>query len=162
MLDSPVIREDPEVEAARQSNVFRAPKVYADREEMVARYRTIPPQDRYEPYVVDRVARHSITEVEGGYTWKFDPRVFNPWRNVITDLLPLIDCRVALFRAEFGLVTPDIGQFMYEQLGRIAPVVEIPEAGHHMMLDQPLLLITALRTLLADWEHSTPRPRGAS
>ncbi len=24
------------------------------------------------------------------------------------------------------------------------------------MLDQPLLLLTALRTLLADWDHSEP------
>jgi pimeloyl-ACP methyl ester carboxylesterase len=45
---------------------------------------------------------------------------------------------------------------MYEQLGRVAPVVEIPLAGHHVMLDQPLLLVTALRTMLADWEHSVP------
>lgn len=51
-------------------------------------------------------------------------------------------CRVALFRAEDGLVTPDIGAYMYERLGRRAPVVEIPEAGHHMMLDQPLSLLT--------------------
>jgi hypothetical protein len=35
-------------------------------------------------------------------------------------------------------------------------VVEIPEAGHHLMLDQPLSLLTALRTLLADWDHSRP------
>jgi pimeloyl-ACP methyl ester carboxylesterase len=160
VLDSPVIRQDPEVEAARHTDIFRAPKVYPDAEQMVARFRTIPAQDHYEPYILDHVARHSIMAVEGGYTWRFDPRVFNPWRNLITDLLPLVDCRVALFRAEHGLVTPDIGQFMYEQLGRIAPVVEIPEAGHHMMLDQPLLLLTALRTLLADWEHSTPHRRG--
>lgn len=45
---------------------------------------------------------------------------------------------------------------MYDALGRVAPVIEIPEAGHHAMLDQPLLLLTALRTLLADWDHSEP------
>jgi len=27
------------------------------------------------------------------------------------------------------------------------------------MLDQPLLLLTALRTLLADWDHSEPHRR---
>jgi pimeloyl-ACP methyl ester carboxylesterase len=53
-------------------------------------------------------------------------------------------------------VTPDIGNSMYEALGRVAPVIELPEAGHHAMLDQPLVLLTALRTLLADWEHSDP------
>ena len=44
-----------------------------------------------------------------------------------------------------------------ETLGRVAPVIEIPEAGHHAMLDQPLLLLTAIRTLLADWTHCEPR-----
>jgi hypothetical protein len=33
-------------------------------------------------------------------------------------------------------------------------VVEIPEAQHHVMLDQPLALVAALRALLADWRHS--------
>jgi hypothetical protein len=48
---------------------------------------------------------------------------------------------------------------MYDQLGRNAPVIEIPEAYHHMMLDQPLLLVMGLRTLLADWEHSVAKRR---
>ena len=67
-------------------------------------------------------------------------------------------CRLALLRSECGLVTPDIGASMYEKLGRVTPVIEIPEAGHHAMLDQPLILLTALRTLLADWDHSEPLP----
>jgi pimeloyl-ACP methyl ester carboxylesterase len=72
-------------------------------------------------------------------------------------VLPNVRCRVALFRAEHGLVTPDIGAYMYELLGRNAHVIEVPEAYHHMMLDQPLSLVTGLRTLLADWENSLPR-----
>jgi pimeloyl-ACP methyl ester carboxylesterase len=56
-------------------------------------------------------------------------------------------------------VTPEIGAFMFERLGRVTPVIEIPEAGHHAMLDQPLLLLTALRSLLADWDHSEPHRR---
>jgi len=45
---------------------------------------------------------------------------------------------------------------MYDRLGRLAPVIEIPAAGHHVMLDQPLALITGIRTLLSDWDHSRP------
>ncbi|MEC7144654.1 MAG: alpha/beta hydrolase, partial [Actinomycetota bacterium] len=71
-------------------------------------------------------------------------------------------CRVALLRCEYGLVTPDIGDYMYEQLGRVAPVIELPTAGHHPMLDVPLILITALRSLLADWDHSRPLRRPAN
>ena len=47
---------------------------------------------------------------------------------------------------------------MYDRLGRAAPVIEIPDAGHHVMLDQPLALITGLRTLLSDWDHSSASP----
>jgi pimeloyl-ACP methyl ester carboxylesterase len=56
-------------------------------------------------------------------------------------------------------VTKDIGDAMFERLGRVAPVFELPEAGHHPMLDQPLILLTAIRALLADWEHSEPHRR---
>jgi pimeloyl-ACP methyl ester carboxylesterase len=70
-----------------------------------------------------------------------------------------VRCRFALLRAEYGLVTRSIGAEMYDDLGHNAPVIEIPEAGHHPMLDQPLILLTALRTLLADWDHSEPHRR---
>jgi pimeloyl-ACP methyl ester carboxylesterase len=36
------------------------------------------------------------------------------------------------------------------------PFIEIPEARHHVMLDQPLAFVAALRTLLQEWRHSTP------
>ncbi len=36
----------------------------------------------------------------------------------------------------------DIGAYMYEQLGRVAPIVEVPLAWHHIMLDQPIPLVT--------------------
>ena len=156
ILDSPVTAPDPEMEAARQGKIFGPLRVYPDVETALTRFRTVPEQDHYLPYVMDHVGRHSLRAVEGGVSWKYDPNIFVPGRAESRNLLPQVSCRVALFRSEHGLVTPEIGEYMYELLGRIAPVVEIPEAGHHLMLDQPLLLLTALRTLLADWEHSSP------
>ena len=32
-----------------------------------------------------------------------------------------------------------------------APIVEVPEAQHHVMLDQPLAFVAALRMLLENW-----------
>jgi pimeloyl-ACP methyl ester carboxylesterase len=155
VMDSPVTAPDPEMEGSRR-NQFRDPKVYPDAATAITRFRTVPEQDHYEPYVMAHVAATSLRPTEGGVTWKFDPAIFMPRRSAANELLPNITCRVALFRAEHGLVTPDIGAYMYEQLGRVAPVIEVPLAGHHLMLDQPLLVVTALRTLLADWEHSVP------
>src|SRR5580692_7978550 len=40
---------------------------------------------------------------------------------------------------------------MSSLMGPRAPVVEVPEARHHVMLDQPLAFIAALRMLLDGW-----------
>jgi pimeloyl-ACP methyl ester carboxylesterase len=40
------------------------------------------------------------------------------------------------------------------------PVAALPDAGHHPMLDQPLALVAALRTLLAVWPDGSARRVG--
>ncbi len=159
VCDSPINRPDPEVDAAQAGRAFGRKRLYPDLETALARFRPIPEQDRYEHYVLDHVARHSLRQVEDGYTWKFDHDVFGAVEHPRTAARPYLSrvrTRVALLASEHGLVTPEVGRYMYDQLGRVAPVIELPEAGHHPMLDVPLLLITAIRTLLADWEHSVP------
>jgi pimeloyl-ACP methyl ester carboxylesterase len=163
LLDSGVRAPDPEVEAARVGVAFGPLRTYPTVDEALPRFRTVPDQPTSLPYVMDHVARTSLRAVEGGYTWKFDPKIFDRRDIPSGEVLAGVRCRLALFRAEFGLVTRDIGEYMYEQLGRIAPVVEVPLAWHHIMLDQPIALVMGLRTLLADWEHSIPqRARGQS
>jgi pimeloyl-ACP methyl ester carboxylesterase len=158
ILDSPVRRPDPEEEEGARGKAFRNPKVYSDEKTALEHYRLVPDQPCDNEFILDHIARRSLVETEGGFTWKFDPTVFRRVTpRAAHEVLPEVRCRVALFRAEFGLVTEDIGEYMYELLDRNAPVIEVPNAHHHLMLDQPLALITGLRTLLADWEHSVPR-----
>jgi pimeloyl-ACP methyl ester carboxylesterase len=153
-IDSPVRDLTPEDRAARQHRAFGPLRVYPTRQDAVARFHPVPDQPTL-AYVADHVAATSVRPVEGGWTWKFDPRIFT--RDHLTpELLTRLDCRVALFRAEYGMVTPQQGEVMYDRLGRVAPVIEIPAAGHHIMLDQPIALVAALRTLLSDWDHSIP------
>ena len=153
-IDSPVRDMAPEDRAARQHRAFGPLRVYPTPEAAVARFRPIPDQPTL-AYIADHVAATSIRPAKEGWTWKFDPRVFA--RDHLTpELLTRLDCRVALFRAEHGLVTPQQGEVLYDRLGRVAPVIEIPVAAHHIMLDQPVALVAALRTLLADWDHSIP------
>jgi pimeloyl-ACP methyl ester carboxylesterase len=163
ICDSPVAELDPEISAYHLREAFGRPRTYPDLEDAVAHFRTVPAQVHYLDYVIDDVARHSLKRVEGGWQWKFDRRIFEQFgagmRSIAAPYLAEVNCRLALLRSECGLVTPDIGESMYEKLGRVTPVIEIPEAGHHAMLDQPLLLLTALRTLLADWDHSDPHRR---
>lgn len=160
VCDSPVTEPDPAAESYRLKEAFGNPRTYPSLDEALARFRTVPPQEHYLPYVMDHVGRHSLHPVEGGFQWKFDRNVFAQFsggiRGVALPYLKQVRCRFALLRSEYGLVTAEISAGMYEALGRVAPVIEIPEAGHHAMLDQPLVLLTALRTLLADWDHSEP------
>jgi pimeloyl-ACP methyl ester carboxylesterase len=153
-VDSPIRDMAPEDREARQHRAFGPLRVYPTREAIIARFRPIPDQPAL-AWITEHVAATSIRPAEGGWTWKFDPQVFA--RDSLTpELLTRLDCRVALFRAEHGLVTPQQGEAIYDRLGRIAPLIEIPVAGHHIMLDEPVALAAALRTLLADWDHSIP------
>jgi pimeloyl-ACP methyl ester carboxylesterase len=154
VIDSPVRDVTPEDRAAREQRAFGPLRVYPSREAAIARFRTIPDQPVL-PYIAAHIADTSIRAVEGGWSWKFDPRIFD--RQQFTPaLLTRLDCRVALFRAEHGILSAQMSEVMYDRLGRLAPVIEIPAAGHHVMLDQPIALVTGIRTLLSDWDHSLP------
>jgi len=132
------------------------PITYPARADALAHFRTIPPQETL-PYTAAHVAATSVRPAPdgNGWTWKFDPHVFAR-EQFRAALLTRLDCRVALFRAEHGIMSVQMSEAMYDRLGRVAPVIEIPAAGHHIMLDQPVALIAALRTLLSDWDHSRP------
>ena len=165
ICDSPVTTPDPEVQSFRLKEAFGRVRTYETLELALERFRTVPAQDGDLDYVMHHVARRSLRPAGSGWQWKFDRRIFEQFsesvRGVAVPYLSQVRCRLALLRSERGLVTADIAAFMYDSLGRVAPVVELPEAGHHAMLDQPLVLLTALRTLLADWAHSDPhRVRG--
>ena len=154
VIDSPLRDRTPEEQAARRQRTFAQLLVYPTREAIMARFRPIPDQPVL-GYVAEHVAATSIRPVDGGWTWKWDPAVF---RNREEPVAPLsrLDCRAALFRAEHGILSAEMSDLIYDRLGRVAPVIEIPVAGHHVMLDQPIALAAALRTLLSDWDHSLP------
>ena len=165
VCDSPVTEPDPEIGAYHLREAFGQPRTYESVEEAVARFRTVPAQPHYLDYVMDHVARRSLKPVDDGFQWKFDRRIFEQFgagmRSIALPYLDDVTCRLAVLKSEYGLVTDDIGASMYDQLGRVTPIIEIPEAGHHAMLDQPLILLTAIRTLLADWDHSEAHRRAS-
>ena len=160
IVDSPVRRPDPESVEGARGRMFRNPKTYPDIETALAHFHLVPPQPCENPYIIRHVAEHSLVRVENGWTWKFDPRVFlNVTPTPMSEYLANTRCRIGILRGELSdLVPPEIGEYMYELLDRNAPIVEIPQAHHHLILDQPLAFLAAVRALLSDWEHSVPRP----
>lgn len=161
VVDSPVRKPDPESEEGSRGRMFRNPKTYSTLEDAIAHFQLVPPQPCANDFILRYIAYHSLRRVGSGWTWKFDPRVFfkvSP--KLMNEYLSETRCRVGVLRGELsGLVPPEIGDYMYELLNRNAPVVEVPQAHHHLVLDQPLAFIAAVRALLCDWEHTVPRAR---
>jgi len=151
LLDSPIhnlnLVEVLSTHAARTRIEARA---YPTAAEAVARFRVVPRQTTAEPYVIDRIARHSIRQAPDGWRWKFDRLRIEDDPHVAEDVVP--GCRVAFLRSENGVISPELLTRMRRQFGPEALVAELPAAGHHPMIDQPLALVAALQTVLAAWD----------
>ena len=138
---------------------FRPHRIYPTLAEALARFRLAPEQPCENDYLVDHVARRSLKQVDGGWTWKFDPALWASRFSIgdTAERLRATKCRIAIMRGEMSVLMPhEVGEYMFSLLGHAAPVIEIPQARHHVMLDQPLAFVAALRALLADWNHSRP------
>jgi len=154
ILDSPIRDLTPEelemrMKAARPAG---PPKVYPTVEDAVARFRLVPPQEHAEPYVFDHIARGSLKPVDGGYTWKFDGmRIGRETRSSLEEMTPR--CPVVYFRSEHGIVDDALYAQLRDLFGPDALMTVLPAAGHHPMFDQPLSVVTAVRTVLATWKR---------
>lgn len=153
-IDSPVQEVSPEVKAwIAEGKKLPGHKVRATRDEIISRFRTLPADDSSLEYVRAHIAASSIVEVDGGWTWKFDPNIFFHTRMAPEDLAAA-ECPVALIRGERGMATSDITAAVAERLGGHVPVTVIPDAGHHIMLDQPIAMIAVLQTLAGQWHRA--------
>ncbi len=159
LVDSAVRPPDFQWERDPRRSPIKPKRVYASFEEALGRFRLMPPQDCKNDYLLDYIGRHSLTETEAGWTWKFDDGLFRKFEfgaNMHEDLAAL-SCRVGVIYGDNSyLFTQEIADFMFKVLDESVPFVAIPDGQHHLFLDQPLAFVSALRTLLAEWRHSRP------
>ena len=158
IVDSP-IRPPEEAEDATPRRVLNLERHYPSFEIAVERFRLLPAQDCTNDFLVEFIARHSVCRSDTGWTWKFHVGAMGArrWEEPFAEHLVNMRCRRALlYGAESALVSRRTAAHMAGLLGPETPVVEIPEARHHVMLDQPLAFVAALRTLFDIWVRSTP------
>lgn len=160
LVDSPVRPPDYDWERDPRRSPIRPKRTYASRAEAEARFRLMPPQDCEHAFIMDYIARHSITAVDGGFTWKFDDTMFHKLdisQVNRADQLAALACRVAvLYGEDSALFDQEITDYMFGVLDESVPFAAIPGAQHHVFLDQPLAFVAALRVCLAEWRHSRP------
>lgn len=154
LVDAPLRRPDPESQEGSRTRAFRAPRLYPTREEAVARFRLLPEQPVLHRFLFDHVAGYSVREVQEGWTWKFDPMVFARPRFPMGERLAEARCRLALLYGEHSeIVPPEVAAYTAEMMGPEAPVISIPGAHHHLLVDRPLEFVAALGNLLDAWGH---------
>lgn len=125
-------------------------RVYPSYEVARSRFRLVPPENRAAPYVLDYVARHSLKEVEGGWSWKFDEHLIPKHDDAkAADILGKITVPVTFI---YGDASAIVSRKHAHEIVRHIPnahgPIAIPESHHHVLLDQPLSLVSALRAVL--------------
>jgi pimeloyl-ACP methyl ester carboxylesterase len=126
-------------------------------EAALARFRFIPPQGCKNPFIADFIARRALkpAPLDGGgqgWTWCFDPLFWNRMepgdlsqhvgdRDVSAPLLHIV--------GEESAVKP-YSPWAIERLAAVQ-IIAIPGSEHHVMVDQPLALVAALRGVFVAW-----------
>ncbi len=119
-------------------------RTYPTRREAVERFRFLPESRHASETLRARIAGHSVRrESDGRFGYRFDPGWFGlPSRP--RPSLALVRCPTLLVRgAESELLSRDAAIDFVAEIpdGRL---VEIPDAGHHVLIDRPELLSTAI------------------
>ena len=129
-------------------------RVYPDLTAALARFRLLPDQDCDNLWLVDHIARGSLKAVEGGYTWMFDPELWqklNWTRRAPEDLAAQLQCPLAFFRGQDSMLMQDELWTYMQGVFKTSPFIDIPHAQHHLILDQPLSVVSALHALIEGW-----------
>jgi pimeloyl-ACP methyl ester carboxylesterase len=145
---------------------FRAPqmrtqpnRVYPTLAAALARFRFMPPQGCTNLYIADFIARRSLKRapLEGGgegWTWRFDPLLWSKLdRSLMFGLTEQTAPRAPMIHM-YGENSAIIRRFAGAGIAMLPADIKrivIPDSEHHVMVDQPLALVAALRAALAVW-----------
>lgn len=133
-----------------------ANRVYPDLEAAMARFRLAPPQPCENEYLVRYIGRHSLKEVEDGWTWKFDYNILgaevtpSDWWLELPKRFTGLEIPHAIIYAEHSILfKKHTADYIQELAESPIPMIEIPDAHHHIMLDQPHAFAEAIHELVA-------------
>jgi pimeloyl-ACP methyl ester carboxylesterase len=128
----------PERLARMRERGHRPPRRHPSLAAAVAAYRLLPPETVGDPALLAHLAEAGYVERDEGWVPRFDPACYGSRRPL--DLWPLLDripVPTLVVRGEWSpILTGDMARRMAKVIPR-ATLAEIPEAHHHLVLNQP-------------------------
>lgn len=163
--DSPEGKRMLEEQKQRVRNIpttDRAQRVYPTQEAALARFRLMPPQVAGNLFIADFIARRSLKRApleDGsgeGWTWRFDPNMWNKLDRSVMEAMtaggkPKVEVPLAHIFGDRSVIITRGTEHSNNPLPEDTLKIAIPDSAHHVMIDQPLALVAALRSLLAVW-----------
>ena len=125
--------------------------IYASPDEAARRFRLLPARSTAPPEMIAHVARHAIRQCDGGrWTLKFDRRSIANIQPVdLSHALAAIRCPILVVRGAHSRILPAAALAEFTRATPHAHLIEIADADHHIMLDQPAALTQAVDAFLA-------------
>ncbi|MEM8490560.1 MAG: alpha/beta hydrolase [Pseudomonadota bacterium] len=141
-----------------RSDRTRPNRIYSDYETAKGRFVLSPAQPVTVPCLFDYMAYHSLKQVEAGWTWKFDTSVFVSDFGSNDRILRQGETiattpgrKAIIYGQDSVLFDDDSAVYMRECGANDMPIIAIPGARHHLMLDEPIAFVSVLRAVLAQW-----------
>ena len=154
VIDS-AVRPDNSNAGKRRKNhgLLGRKRIYESRQQAQISFRLIPPQPCKNTILLDYIAEQSIRQCNEGWTWKYDPSAFRDLQtSSVYDKLKEITAPTLIIRGQFSkILEKETAEKMQSEISNASRVVEIAGAFHHIMLDQPLLLIDEIKNALKQW-----------
>jgi pimeloyl-ACP methyl ester carboxylesterase len=150
----------PAAEGFRQPQARTQPnRVYPTLEAALARFRFMPPQGCSNLYIADFIARRSLKRAKledggDGWTWRFDPFLWGKLdRGPLESLLasPVLTTPTVHIYGENSEIVRRHAEAGLSRLPEAIKSIVIPDSEHHIMVDQPMALVAALRSVLTLW-----------
>ena len=153
IVDSPLYRPDTDLTKSPR-RALEIERYYPSFEIALERFKLLPPQECKNDYILEFIARHSIKKTDKGWTWKFDVGAMgdNRWEEPFHEHLQNAKSKIAfLYGEKSALVNKETVDYVRTLMPKNSFVVEIPEAAHHIMLDQPKSFVKSLENIFGTW-----------
>ena len=151
MIDSPIRPPTYDYDKHQSTGPLRKIKYYPDKVSIIKRFRLMPPQDCENGWYLRYIAEHSVFNVEEGWRWRFDDKLFATLRRLHNYEFNFKCPALFVAGGKSLLLESKIMKYIREAFKDSITVEVIEDAAHHVPLDSPLELVSLINNYLLQW-----------